>query len=637
MAPYDETNTSGGGWGMQPYGFAGANPLAMHLSQRQINKNYDGSLALIFDWEILKGLYYQGNFSGNAYGYGNEYFQNAWNVGALSAEPEMRKTYGIGQSLRMFHTLTYTNTFAEKHALTAMAGYEVSKSDANYSDVHATGFPSSLLFPESMGLADLTEAGGGRLYPDGENPGAPSYTRGISTFGRLNYAYDEKYMLQAIFRRDGYDRFGPNNKYANYPSFSVGWNIAHEAFIADNVPWISLLKLRSSWGTIGNSNIAQFLYEAYFSKTNAWSGYVLERLPNYGIKPEKVTQTDIGLEMGFFNNRLNLTLETYNKNTTDMLYPTTLSGSSGVVNKIYWTNVGDVNNKGFDIFLQYKDFYRAFNYDVAFTLSRNENKVLKLSDEINPQKKENVGFTEAYITYAGIPMGQMYGYIVDGIFNDQGELDQLNAQAQANGYSCYQYAGTKPGDFKYRDINGADGVPDGRIDENDKTIIGNPWPKFTYGLNLNFEWKGVNLSMGWIGSSKFDILNTALVNERNMSGDNNTTMKVFESWTAENPTSHPRVSSNDLNQNFQQNSTYFIENGAFLKLKTLHLGYFLPRQLISKIGLKNVEIFTNGENLFIFSGVDYDPEIGGWQLGRNNYSGTSVQTKSVAGGISITF
>ena len=424
----------------------------------------------------------------------------------------MRKKYGIGDNLRMFHTLTYLNTFANKHALTAMAGYEVSRLDANYSDVHATGFPSSLSFPESMGLADLTETGGGKLFPDPETPGAPSYNRGVSFFGRLNYAYDEKYLLQAIFRRDGYDRFGPQNRYANYPSFSAGWNIVRESFIKNNAPWISLLKLRGSWGTIGNSNIAQFLYEAYFTKTNAWSGYVLQRLPNYGIKPEKVIQTDIGLETGFFNNRLNLTLEYYNKNTTDMLYPTTLSGSSGVINKTYWTNVGDVNNRGYDIFLQWRSLYRDFKYDIAFTLSHNKNEVLKLSDEINPRKKENVEFNESYITYAGIPMGQMYGYIADGIIGSKEELDALNANAKANGYQYYQYMGTAIGDFKYRDISGPNGVPDGRIDDYDKTIIGNPWPNFTYGLNINLEWKGINLSMGWVGAGKFDVFNSSSSN-----------------------------------------------------------------------------------------------------------------------------
>jgi len=645
MEVYDPSNKNGGGWGKVPDYFNGGNPVAEVLTKHYDNKSYSANAQFVLDYTIIDGLIFQANISGGFGSYANNFFQEAYNVGANGTNAYYQKDYGSNNNGRMFYTLTYDHTFADKHYVKAMAGYEASRSTNSSAYARVDDFP--------VRIAESIKLGTGQQYASGDVGNG----RALSQFVRLNYAFNSKYLLEGSLRRDGYDNFGPDNRFGLFPSVSAGWNMHKESFIADNAPYISQLKLRSSYGVIGNNTIGQFLYEPSFTNNQMYysyndadqvsRGFMYGQYPNTSIKWESVAQFDLGLDAGLFNNRLNFSAEYYTKRTSDMLYWINIPLSSGVATgggntgaPTYPANIGEISNKGFDFMIQYRGNHRDFNYDVALTLSTNNNKVVKISDEINPTIWKGgswiFGAQQPYLTENGQPMGQFWGYVVDGIFKNQGEIDGLNAKApkDADGNQFYQSMNTKPGDFKYKDVNG-----DGRITDQDKTFIGNPWPKIMYGLNINLSWKGFDLNMGWVGNYKFDIFNAEKAYARSFYSDYNTTYKIYDAWTTENPNSvNPRVTFDDPNGNYSNISSYFIEDGSYLKLKTLHFGYNLPSLILKKVSMQGMKIFVNCYNLFTITKFDGEPEIGGGYLERNTNSETRFpSTRSILGGISLTF
>lgn len=628
MPVYDPNNKKGGGWGTQPDGYQGGNPYADEMSIHNDKKGYGGSMQLNFDWNIIDGLDFQAYFTGAFGSLAKNTTYDYWNVGPLTQESKLQKDFASEQNLRMFYTLTYNKTFWEKHNFKILAGYEAYKWLKNSSGGFKMGF--SVTNPKDISL------GTGNM----DITGKEEQSRSISQFARFNYAYDDKYMLEATVRRDGYDTFGPDNRYAVFPSFSVGWNLHREAFIADNIPAISLLKLRGGWGQIGSNNISKFMYESSFVNDNlyySWDdqsvvrGFWYKYMANRGIQCEKVSQGDAGLDLGLFDNRLNVSLEYYNKKTTNMLYRIPVAYSVGVPDLNFSANLGEITNKGWDLMLQWRDNVQDFNYDVSFTMSQNKNKVEKLSNELNPQLWFNTGYADAnYLTENGSPMGQMYGFVVEKIFQDKNEIDGLNAKAEG-GY--YQTAGTAPGDFKYQDLDN-----DGRITNEDRKIIGNPWPEFIYGLNMNLSWKGFNLSMAWSGTSEYAINNQGRTRYNTFNGDENSTYDIFDAWTSDHiNTDNPRVTLDDPNGNFRKFSTYFVDNVRYFKLKKLHFGYSLPKTLLAKVGFSGAEVFINGSNLLTITNFEGDdPEMGGYQLTRNNYTPLREPvTRNVTFGISL--
>lgn len=410
---------------------------------------------------------------------------------------------------------------------------------------------------------------------------------------------------------------------------------------------MSQLKLRGSYGKIGNNTIPQFLYEPSFTNNylyysydgqNTQRGFWYSNVANATIKWEDVAQWNIGVDASFLDNRLNTTIEYYDKKTSDMLYSVGVPPSAGPSSEpfsetsSYRANIGKISNRGFEWMVQWRDSYKDFRYDVAFTLSTNKNKVVKFSDQVNPiiwAGSDAALNSSIYRTENGQPMGQMYGYVVDGIIQDQAEIDALNAQSPDG---LYQQAGTAPGDLKYKDLNG-----DGKVTNEDKTYIGNPWPDLMYGLNINLSWKGFDLSMGWLGNAGVDVFNSAKLYERSFYGDYNTTYKVYEAWSPTNrATSHPRVTKEDPNGNFKNVSSYFVEDGSFFKLKNLHFGYNLPKSILSHLKIEGLKFYINCDNLFIITKFQGDPELGGGYLERNMYSvKRAPSTRTIMGGLSL--
>lgn len=380
------------------------------------------------------------------------------------------------------------------------------------------------------------------------------------------------------------------------------------------------------------------LYYSYDGQ-NTQRGFWYSNVANATIKWEDVAQWNIGVDASFLDNRLNTTIEYYDKKTSDMLYSVGVPPSAGPSSEpfsetsSYRANIGKISNRGFEWMVQWRDSYKDFRYDVAFTLSTNKNKVVKLSDQVNPiiwAGSDAALNSSIYRTENGQPMGQMYGYVVDGIIQDQAEIDALNAQSPDG---LYQQAGTAPGDLKYKDLNG-----DGKVTNEDKTYIGNPWPDLMYGLNINLSWKGFDLSMGWLGNAGVDVFNSAKLYERSFYGDYNTTYKVYEAWSPTNrATSHPRVTKEDPNGNFKNVSSYFVEDGSFFKLKNLHFGYNLPKSILSHLKIEGLKFYINCDNLFIITKFQGDPELGGGYLERNMYSvKRAPSTRTIMGGLSLT-
>jgi len=637
MVPYDNANDTGGGWGRHPSGgyYEGPNLLATLLSRHANNKSYWGRANIIMDWEIIKDLKLQANLSGNFDSYANNEFQESWNLGSLSQQDRYTKNYGSGHNFRMLYTLTYDRNFG-KHYVKGMAGYEAYRAVSSTSGGWKTGFMVQPAEDIGLGTGDKDVTGG-----KGQN-------RSLSQFARLNYAYDDKYLLEASIRRDGYDNFGPDNRFGVFPSASAGWNIGRESFIRDNADWVSQLKLRGSYGRIGNNTIAQFLYESAFTNNFLFYSYDSEttqrgfwysHVANAAIKWEDVAQWNIGLDASFLNNRLSTTLEYYNKQTSDMLYSVGVPPSAGPsaepfgTSASYKANIGKISNKGIEWMVQWRDNYKDFSYDVAFTLSTNKNKVVKLSDQVNPiiwAGNIDPLNSSIYRTENRQPMGQIYGYVVDGIFQEQSEIDALN---NASPDGLFQQAETAPGDFRYKDMNG-----DGKITNEDKTYIGDPWPDLIYGLNINMSWKGFDLTMGWLGNQGMDVFNGAKIYERSFYGDYNTTYKVYDAWSTTNRnTAHPRVTRDDPNGNFKNVSSYFVENGSFLKLKNLHFGYNLPKSILNGFGISGLKVYVNCDNLFIITKFQGDPEMGGGYLERNKYTQKrGPATRTIMGGLSLT-
>ena len=631
MSVYDEED---GGYGKDPAGgyFSGANPLQQIKGNHHNQKTYQGMGNLMLTYQPIKGLTLHATFFAKMYSYIGTQFLEAWNTNACAQNQSFTKNSTTGHELRMLYTGTYEKTFLEKNLVKVMGGYEAYKLQYNLVGAWADGFPTQVADDMSLSTGNAKVSGG------------KTQNRSLSWFGRLNYSFDDKYLLEGSIRRDGYDNFAPDNRHGYFPSVSAGWNISRESFF-ENVHFVDILKLRGSWGKIGNNTCGQFLYETGWTNSGMYQafsdgdivrGFYYAGMPNKNIKWETVTQWNVGLDATLLDGRLTGTIEYYDKETTDMLYQVGIPASSGSFSSQLTTNIGEIRNKGLEISLGWRDQIQDFNYNVNVNLSHNKNKVVKLSDDINTVlyygATHGSFLSSPYRTEAGQPMGQIWGYVCDGIFQSQAEVDALNA---ASPTGIYQYAGTSAGDLKWRDVNG-----DGKIDADDRTYIGNPWPKYTLGININMAYKGFEMMLAFTGAFKVDLFNSMKFYERQFFTSFSSTYKVFEGWSETNTnTSHPRVIQTDPNYNFSTVSSYYVENGNYLKLKTFHFGYNLPVSLISKIGLSKLQLFVNLENPIIFTKFQSDPELGGNYLRRNEYGGSFVnspQSRSYMGGISLT-
>lgn len=567
---------------------------------------------------------------------------------------------GTSQRL-MFNTiLTYEHAFGD-HNLRVMAGTEWWKYDGYNLSVTAYDF----VIPVAESIA-LASAGPTKDVTDG----LPQERRG-SAFARLNYDYKGKYLLAVNFRADASDRFVKKHRWGYFPSVNVGWRLSEESFIKDNAgAWLSNAKIRGSWGILGNDNIAQFMYASTYSLTgvsHAFDNSAIQQtgawiaiLGNEDLKWEEVNQVDIGLDLGFFNNRLTFTYDYYNRQTRDMLYQGSLPLSSGLgyyfnsndpgnTIPVYF-NAGLVENQGHEISLTWNDKQGDFQYSFGFNAAFNQNLVKQVGDKPGASTIDR-GVDNNWPLIArtedGNPMSMFYGYEVLGIFQNQEQVDQYNQYAlekwreqnpdhpygfdesgqplNDKGHPIgiyYQQSNTGIGDLIYDD-NGK-----GRVTPASRKYIGNPWPIMTMGFNFTFAWKGIDLSAVFSGAFGFDIMNLVKPYTQQFSSDN-TTADIFKtSCFGQNNTTvtdFPRVGYMDengsfigdgaANRNYSNVSGYLVDKGDYLKLKNLSVGYTFPQKWTRHAKIEKARLYFSAQNLFtITSYKGIDPEIGGNSL-----------------------
>ena len=464
-----------------------------------------------------------------------------------------------------------------------------------------------------------------------------------STFARFNYSYDSKYYLTATVRRDGVgDRFGENNLWGVFPSFALGWNIDEEDFMDDSV--FDILKFRASWGETGSFlGISPFQFLANYNNGSGSNdaGYVfggnlspgLEpvSLANPDLKWETQIQTNIGIEGELLDRRLYFTLDWFNKESSDFLFNQAIPSQTGFTTKS--VNGGNVTNKGLELLVGYRKNEGDFTWDVSANFTTIKNNIEELVG-VNPYVIFDSTFAPDFVdnwqgvtrSYIGGNVGTFYGYRADGIFQNQSEIDALDASAPDG---AYQSEFTAPGDRKFRDING-----DGEVTGEDREVIGSPFPDFYGGISFTAQYKGFDLGIDLYGTYGNEILNFARVELETFGGyglsnaySNISKEYRDNAWTTSNPSNtYSRLVIEDFNQNNRVSDQY-VEDGSYLRLRNIKLGYTIPRRIVEKLSLSNAKVYISGQNLITLTGYSgWDPEIG--QVSDNN-GNSGVQTRGV--------
>ena len=501
--------------------------------------------------------------------------------------------------------VTFVHTFKGKHYLNIMAG-----SSAQWNRNSAfNGTKGGFLFDSvhEFDNGTTTKALGG----------SSSDWAMLSFMARANYSYDDRYLLTVTFRRDGSSRFGPNHRWGNFPSASAAWRISQEPWFpgkGDGSFIINDLKLRAGYGVTGNDKIGSYAYiqtyntGSYIFGDEVVTTLMAKTMANPSIHWEEVRQANIGIDLSMWNSRLNLSLDGYIKNTADMLVKAAIPITSGYEDtSTTYTNAGKVSNRGFEVTLNSVNFDGAgggFRWETSVTATYNRNKIVSLNSDTPLYQNETGG---AYITMQrnGLPINVFYGYVTDGLFQTQAEVDS----------HAFQEASTAPGDIRFKDLNN-----DGVINEDDRTVIGDPNPDWLFSMVNTFSWKGFDLSVYLQGVAGNDIFNANSISNEGMSSAHNQTASVKYRWVGYGTsTVMPRAVYGDPNHNARI-SDRFVEDGSYLRLKNITLSYTFPAKWTQKISIENARIYLSCENvatLTRYSG--FDPEVGINGIDGNRY------------------
>lgn len=508
------------------------------------------------------------------------------------------------------NTVTYNLDF-EDHDFTILAGTEIFEEE--YQNISLRREEFILESPEYM----YPDAGTGASF----NGGSATGYKLLSYFGKLDYTFDDKYLFSATIRRDGSSRFGSNNRFGIFPAFSAGWRISKENFI-ENIDFITNLKLRAGWGQTGNqaigNNAIYSLYVAdYAGGDPTWgtsygtaydidgsgtgllaSGFKSIQIGNKNLKWETTTQTNIGLDFGFFGYKLFGNLDYYFKETTDILVLPPYLGVIGEGGN-QWVNGASMENEGWEFALTFRDELKGgFSYEIGGNISTNRNEITYLPEEV----QNSYGGDGGLDNILGRPISSMYGYVATGLFTSEEEL--LNS-AEQNGKGL--------GRIRYKDLN-----EDGKITNDDRTWIGVPHPDFVYGISLSMDYKGFDLSAFWQGIGNVDVINTRKYSTDFWSVDDigsNKGARLLNAWSPDNPTSTiPALTTIDSNAE-SRFSTYYVENGKYLKLRNVQLGYTFPSKLAERYNVNKMRVYVSGQNLLTITSSDFtgiDPENPAW-------------------------
>jgi TonB-linked SusC/RagA family outer membrane protein len=573
--------------------FSGESENPVWLAEQAFNRgrNYGMQGSLYGDYQILPGLNFRSTINVNFNDYYNTDFNPSYSIGNRSnSTNSLTVSTGTAFGYQWSNTLNYLKSF-DKHTVEVLAGVEAQE----YKYVNTSAVRSG--FSKNYDIQYLDQGSSG----DQARGNASGYSL-LSFLGRINYNYAGKYLLTANIRRDGSSKFAGANRYGVFPSLSGGWRISEESFF-QSIPFISNLKLRGGWGQTGNQNIGS-LYPTYgvinpnanyvfgTSQTVA-AGYSQNTQVNPDIKWETTTQSNVGIDVGFLENRLTLTADYFIKNTDGILLQLPIPASTGV--NPAFTNAGKIKNQGIELAINYAKSTGAFTYNVGFNITSIKNKVLDLKGlpYINDFSRTQEGHT----------VGELYGYVTDGIFQNQDEVDKAAKQNPGADPKTH----TAPGDIRFKDLNG-----DGVIDASDRTFIGKVLPDFTAGLNAGFGYKGFDLSLSFNGSFGNKIYSAISV--YNYSGDPGNKFKklIGNTWSDTNKgAQYPRLIGGDPNSN-QRVSDRFVNDASFIRLKNIQLGYNFSQAMLDRIKLSKLRIYVSSANPFTWTKYKdgFDPEQG---------------------------
>ena len=566
------------------------------------------------EWEILKDLKWQVNGSAEIYNKESKQYkyagavQNLWNfqkdevtVNNEAVPSVLNQRNDNSLALTFYTTLNYDKTFGIDHHLNVLLGASRETSKKQYFSGSVQGFPSNDTWELNAGLSQPMVAGTSSSYA------LSSY------FGRVNYNYKEKYLLEANLRYDGSSRFAAGNRWGIFPSFSGAWRLSRENFFRNaGISFVDDIKIRGSWGKLGNQNIDLYQYMGLYSAglnyilgNSLAAGLAPKALPNPDITWESTSTADVGADITLFRERLDLTFDWYNRKTSDILVQLPLSSLYGALTPPY-QNVAVVQNRGWEVDLGYKNSVGSFRYAVSGNLSHNTNKVLHFQG--NPDVIQSIGNNS--IIKQGLPIGALYGYQSAGTFKNQHEIDEWAKQ---------KLSGTnKPGDLKYMDLQ-ADGV----INGSDRTFLGSVIPEYTYGFNIQAGYKDVSLSVLFqgIGGVKRYYQNLWFTSGVRYGREINS--YFLHSWSPENPDSDiPRLTT-DGNSDNTQPSSFWAQNGSFLRVKNIQLSYTFPAKWLQKTFVSGIQVYADAQNPVTWTKYNgLDPETG-------NYTDYQIENPNV--------
>jgi len=520
------------------------------------------------------------------------------------------------------NVITWDKLFGTQHQFAFIAGNTIQENVHEFNGGSNTNLPSN--DPDDAFISNTIDPISSQSTYQGASQSALA-----SYFGRVNYEFEDRYLLSATFRMDGSSRFGENNRYGFFPSVSAGWVVSKEDFWT--LPAVSFLKIRASWGQNGNNRIGDYSFTSVVRSGQNYTfgpneiitnGSVATVAANPDLKWETITQSDIGLDVEFWDGKLNFTTDFYIKKTSDMLYAAPIPFTAGTAPPIQ--NIASMENRGWELSSDYRGKIGQVSYNIGGNISFVQNEVTSLGTGGDPVL---AGFIQsananASRTDVGQPLASFYGYVTDGIFQDQQEIESHASQDEQ----------TAPGDIRFKDLN-----DDGIINFEDQTYIGNPLPDFTYGINGGLDFKNFDLSFFIQGVGGNDVYNGTVRYDFTFV---NRPSSVLGRWTGPGTSnSEPRVNLSDPNQNVRV-SDRFIEDGSYLRLKNIQIGYSLPRALLNKMRFDKFRIYASAQNLLTITGYSgMDPEIGqiGGSLDIGIDRGFYPQARTFLGGIQIGF
>ena len=609
IQPIIPVYTLDGGWGGPVAGMSDRhNPVRIIEDNKQ---NHEDVVRLFgdvnLDLEVLKNLHFRSKFGIDYTGYWQRNMQLTYVSGFMSESTNrLDNSANYGGNWILSNTLSY-NFELGKNVVDVMGGQEMMKYSFNAISAGRDVFASE--DPDYMYL-DAGES-------NKRNAGSATAYSLLSYFGKVNYSFDNRYLISATVRYDGSSRFGANNRYGTFPAFSFGWRLSEESFFKAAFPYVSDLKLRYGWGQTGNQEIGDFaspaLYQALYGTDPTWdsdhgtaydisgtgtgdllSGYRRTQQMNADLKWETTTQNNIGLDFGFINQKFSGSLDYFTKSTKDILINPPYIATIGEGGS-RWVNGATLDNKGFEFILSYNDKIGDVGLSVTGNISSYKNKVVKLPEDVINSYAGN-GNDQ---TILGRPLNSMFGYVAEGIFQNQSEVD-----------AHVEQTGKGVGRIRFKDVN-----KDGKINDEDRTWLGVADPDFIYGLNVAVNWKNFDFSMFWNGLVGYNVNNEVkrYTDFISFFGGHNYGKRTLDAWTPQNSSSTiPALSLNDNNYESRY-SSYFIENASYLKLANMEIGYTIPEHLLKSVYMKNARIYVMGQNLLTvkktwgddaFTGVD---------------------------------